>query len=131
MMPSLTEDNALFVRALIVGLFGGVSLILTHMHSRRGPLMYSVYAAILFVSTLIAAQFTELSFVTRFTGVLLSLVVATGCSLAHVMHLAAKRAQARAREGKPPLAGGAPWWGMPIVVGSLVVASAGAAALVR
>lgn len=128
---SFPDSNPLYVRALVLGLFGGVSLVLTHTYSRRGPIMYPVYAAILFASTLMMAQYSEFSFGTRFAGVLLSLVVATACSLAQVLYGASKRRHARAQAGKPPLPGGAPWWGMPIVVGSLVAASAGAAALVR
>lgn len=131
MMVSVLDVNPVFARSLIVGVFGGISLVLSHMYTRRGPLIYPIYAAILFASTLVVAQYAEYPFGIRFTGVLLSLVVATAFGLARVMHVAAKRSQSHALAGKPPIPGGAPWWGMPVVLGGLVAASAGAAALVR
>ena len=37
----------LVLRAGVVGIFGGAGLVLTQMYSRRGPLIFPVYAAIL------------------------------------------------------------------------------------
>ena len=131
MMFSFPESNPVYIRALIVGVFGGLSLVLTHTFSRRGPLIFPVYAAILLVATLVTAQFPGLTFGTRFASVLLSLIVATACSLTEISYRAARRARARAQTGKPPLPNAAPGWGMPSVVGGLVAVSAGAAILVR
>ena len=76
-------------------------------------------------------QFDELSFATRFVSVLISMVVATLCSFAEVMYHYTMRMHARAQQGLPQLPSRAPWWSLPIVVGSIVAASAGAAAPVR
>lgn len=128
---SVPETNPIYVRALVVGLFGGLSLVLTHTFSRRGALMFPVYAAILLVGTLVTTQFPNLTFGTRFASVLLSLVIATACSLVEISYRAARHARMRVQAGKPPLSTTVPWWGMPVVFGSLVAVSAGAAILVR
>ena len=48
-MSSLVSvfSNPALPRAIVVGLFGGAGLALTSIYSRRGPLIYPVYAAIL------------------------------------------------------------------------------------
>jgi hypothetical protein len=52
-------------RALVIGLFGGAALVLTNLYSRRGPLIYPVYAAILFTLGLSLSRATALGFGAR------------------------------------------------------------------
>ena len=35
------------LQAAVIGVFGGAALVLTQLYSRRGPMIYPVYAAIL------------------------------------------------------------------------------------
>ncbi len=46
MVPELLINPAL-PRALVLGAFGGVGLVLTVVYSRRGPMIFLPYAALL------------------------------------------------------------------------------------
>jgi hypothetical protein len=52
--------DPLVVRAAAVGAFGGVGLALTSIYSRRGPLIFPGYAALLVVLALLLAIIREL-----------------------------------------------------------------------
>ena len=77
MNAMLTPESPLFARALVIGIFGGVGLLLGHRFSTRGPIMFPIYAAILFVASLVVAQYPGLSFMARFSFVMLSMLIAT------------------------------------------------------
>jgi len=72
-----------FARAAVLGAFGGIGLILTTVYSRRGPLMYPVYAAILGSLAVLLARYTNLAFPIRLSAAMAGFVVAT------VMHYVA------------------------------------------
>jgi hypothetical protein len=118
---------AVLSRALVIGGFGGAALVLTQFYSRRGPLIYPVYAATLFALGLFLSRASGLGFGARlfacFAGVFLSTAIAFVATLV----LAARgRAQLRA-QGIPLAAGHAPIWALPLVVLILVTVSAGVA----
>jgi hypothetical protein len=121
------ELLATLSRALVIGAFGGVGLVLTQIYSRRGPLIYPVYAAILFGLGLFLSRISGLSFGARllvcFAAILLSTLAALGATL-----VLAARVRARLRADGHVLAPGrAPIWGLPLVLLVLVLASAGVA----
>jgi hypothetical protein len=126
-----TADATLFARALVVGTFGGVGLLLGYRFSRRGAIMFPIYGAILFVTSLVMAQFPGLSFVVRFGVVMLAMLVATVIAMAGVLYNVDQQERKRAERGLPPVEGRAPWWSAPFVVASVAAASAGVAILVR
>ncbi len=55
-------------QAAVIGLFGGVGLALTVIYSRRGPMIYPVYAATIAAITLLLARYASLSFGARFVA---------------------------------------------------------------
>ena len=67
-----------FARALVVGCFGGVGLVLTTFYSRRGPLIFPVYAALLASLAVLLARFADLPFAIRLGSALGGFVVAAG-----------------------------------------------------
>ena len=113
--------------ALVIGVFGGASLVLTQLYSRRGPLIYPVYAAILFVLGLSLVRTPSLGFgarlVVAFAAVLLSTLFALGAVI-----VLGNRARRRLREsGRPMVPGRVPSWGFPLILLVLIAASAGVA----
>ena len=114
-------------RALVIGLFGGAGLVLTQLYSRRGPLIYPVYAAILFVLTLSLARTPSLGFMARLFVALAAVLLSTLAALIATI-LRGNRERQRLRESGRSLApGGAPAWGFPLILLVLVVVSAGVA----
>jgi hypothetical protein len=65
-----------FVRAVVLGAFGGIGLVLTTMYSRRGPLMFPVYAAFLASLAVLLARYEDLAFPIRLSAALAGFVVA-------------------------------------------------------
>lgn len=124
-------EFAMFVRGIIVGLFGGVALILLRRYSRRGPLMYPCYALILAVAGVVVSQFPESSYFARFTTIAFSLALATTIVFVDVVVAARRVELERSSKGLPRLPVSRPWWGMPVVGASVLVVSAGVAALLR
>ena len=115
--------------ALVIGVFGGASLVLTQLYSRRGPLIYPVYAAILFVLGLSLVRTPSLGFGARlviaFAAVFLSTLFAVGAAT-----VLGNRQRRRLREsGRPMIDGSAPIWGFPLILLALIAASAGVAYL--
>ena len=127
----VTADAGLFARAIVVGSLGGVALLLGYRFSTRGAIMFPIYAGILFVASLVIAQFPGLSFLARFSLVMLAMLVATVISMAGVLYSTEQRLRRRAAQGLPPVEGGAPWWSAPFVLASVAAASAGVAILIR
>jgi hypothetical protein len=70
--------NPALPRALVVGLFGGAGLALTAMYSRRGPLIYPVYAALLAALAMLLARYSTISFADRLVAALGGFSVASG-----------------------------------------------------
>ncbi len=66
-LPELLASPAL-PRALVVGCFGGVGLVLTTVYSRRGPLIFPVYAALLAGLAFVLARYPALTFSARFVA---------------------------------------------------------------
>jgi hypothetical protein len=129
-MPGVEfTTSGVLLRALTLGLLGGAALVLTHVYSRRGPMLYPVYAATLVCIALMLAQFDAMGFGLRFGAALLSLGVA---SLTLLLRVSYRSAQRRARDRvvvmgpsrRPP-------WGMPLVATTLLAASAAVAFIVR
>lgn len=58
-------SNPLVLRAAVLGAFGGIDLVLTSVYSRRGPLIFPVYAALLAATGLLLAKYSSLPFGTR------------------------------------------------------------------
>ena len=125
-MPS-ADFLGVLSRSLVIGAFGGAALVLTQLYSRRGPLIYPVYAGILFALGLFLSRATGLSYGARlvvcFAAVLLSTAITFGVTL-----VLAARARARLlAQGGTLVPGRAPVWGLPLVLLLLVTASAGVA----
>jgi hypothetical protein len=94
--------NAPLPRAAVVGLFGAAGLSLTSIYSRRGPLIYPVYAAILATLALLATRYPSLPFIVRFVASLCAFVVASiGLSIT-VDILAAKGRRRLVAQGRLP-----------------------------
>lgn len=95
-------SNPAVPRALVVGAFGGAGLILTMTYSRRGPLIYPVYAALLAALALLLARYSSVPFAGRFAAAFAGVAVATALAyIATGVH--ASRARERLqREGRLP-----------------------------
>jgi hypothetical protein len=72
-----TLANPAMTRALVIGVFGGAGLSLTATYSRRGPMIYPVYASLLAALTLLLSRFSAVGFVDRFAAALASFLVAS------------------------------------------------------
>ncbi len=118
---------AALARALVIGAFGGAGLVLTQVYSRRGPLIFPVYAALLAALALSRARAAHLGFSPRFLIALSATVLATTIAFVATLILAARVRRRLKREGRQLAPGRAPVWGLPLVVLILVTGSAGVA----
>ena len=125
------ESAALFARAVVVGIIGGVGLVMGYRYSTRGAIIFPIYAAILLAATLVISQFPDVGYSVRFSGVLLAMLVSTAIAMAEVLNNAARQRRLRAERGLPPVEGRAPWWAAPVVFASVAAASASVAVLIR
>ena len=116
-----------FFQAIVIGVFGGAGLVLTQLYSRRGPLIYPVYAAILIALALSLAHAGSVSFGARFVAALAGMVVSTAISMAAVVIASRRRRRAYVTAGITMGPGHMPWWAGPLLLTLLVTASAGAA----
>src|SRR3954469_10543208 len=89
------------LQAAVIGVFGGAGLVLTQLYSRRGPMIYPVYAAILFVLTLSLTRATSLGFVSRFLAALAAMVISTAIAMAGIVVLGARTRRALLASGRP------------------------------
>jgi hypothetical protein len=94
--------NPLALRAAVVGVFGGIGLLLTSIYSRRGPLIYPVYAALLAALTMLLARYSEMSFGDRFAAALVGFTVASLMAYITVGILAKRVRDADVAEGRLP-----------------------------
>src|SRR5207245_10852586 len=69
--------NPAFPRALAVGAFGAVGLVLTVVYSRRGPMIFVPYAALLAALTLLLSRFGQLPYAPRFAAAFAAFAIAT------------------------------------------------------
>ena len=124
----ITADFAAALsRALVIGLFGGVGLILTQVYSRRGPLIFPVYAAILAALTLSLARAPNLPFASRFVIALTSTLLATAMAFAATLVLAARARRKLVESGRQFAPRRVPAWGLPLILLILAAVSAGVA----
>jgi hypothetical protein len=94
--------NPALPRALVVGAFGGVGLVLTVVYSRRGPMIFVPYAALLAALTLLLSRYSELAYASRFTAALLAFAMATIPLYVAVGVLAERERERLRREGRLP-----------------------------
>lgn len=103
--------NSAFPRALVVGAFGGAGLALSMLYSRRGPLIYPVYAATLAARTLLLPRYPSVSHPARFAVALAGFVVASVVVYIAVGIRAGQERERLWREGRLPATGG----GIPVL----------------
>ena len=89
-------------RALVVGAFGGTGLVLTVVYSRRGPMTYSVYAAVLAALALLSARYPAVRYPGRFGAALAGFAAASAPLYVAVGVLAARERRRRQSEGRLP-----------------------------
>jgi len=116
-----------FSQAIVIGVFGGAGLVLTQLYSRRGPLIYPVYAAILAALALSLARADSLAFGARFLAAFAAMLLSTAISMAATVVRGSRRRREYAAAHIPMLPGRTPWWAVPLLLTLLVTASAGAA----
>ena len=104
--------NPAFPRAVVIGVLGGAALGLTVFYSRRGPMIFLPYAALLAALTFLLARYADLSFATRFTAALSGFAIATAFAYVAV-GVTAERQRERLRcDGRlPSTASGPSVWG--------------------
>ena len=115
------------LQAAVIGVFGGASLVLTQLYSRRGPMIYPVYAAILFALALSLTRATSLGFLSRFLAALAAMVISTAIAMASTMVLGARTRRALLASGRPLAPGHIPQWVGPLLLLLLSTVSAAAA----
>ena len=124
-MPTALLSTTL--RALVIGAFGGAALVLTQIYSRRGPLIYPVYGAILFTLGVFLVRAPELGFGARLLICFVAVFVSTAMTLVATLVLAARARARLLAQGGTLMPGHAPIWGLPLVLLILITASAGVA----
>jgi hypothetical protein len=115
--------NPAFPRALVVGAFGGVGLVLTAMYSRRGPTVFAPYAAFLAALTLLLARYPGLAYGVRFAAGLGGFLVASAALYVTTGVLADRGRRRLVAEGRLPdtaLHYHLPLWGHAWRLGLLV-----------
>jgi hypothetical protein len=122
--------NPLLARALVVGIFGGIGLSLTSIYSRRGPMIYPVYAALLAALALLLARHSQTPYLVRASAALVGFATATFISYVTVGVLANRQRDALVAEGRLPrnaagvsLLGHAGRWAFLLGAGAMVSAA--------
>lgn len=115
-----------FSRALTVGVFGGVGLVLLSMLSRRGPLVFPVYAAILASLAVLLARYPAMAFPLRLGCAFGGFTVA---GVIHYISVGIAANRDRRRRGAPPesLSVAGHSWRLAFLLGTGLLASAGVA----
>ena len=118
----------LLTRAVVIGVLGGIGLILTQIFSRRGPLIFPVYASILAALAFVTARFPTVSYSAGFVAVLAGMLVATVIALTSVIVRARKHRERLLASGRTiDLTARPPRWALPLTALSIVVSSAAVA----
>ena len=126
--------NPLLPRALVVGAFGGIGLVLTAVYSRRGPLIFAPYAALFAALTVVLARYPDLSYGVRVAAGLAGFLVASAGLYVATGVLADRARRRLGAEGRLPeiaphhrLSVWGHAWRLGLLVGVGAVASAGLA----
>ena len=117
-------SNPALTRALVLGLFGGAGLVLTTVYSRRGPLIYPVYAAFLAALTMLLARYPGVTYPVRFAIALAGFLTASALLYVAVSVLGDRQRERLRREGRLPPGGGVRFFGHLWRVGFLVAVGA-------
>jgi hypothetical protein len=112
------------LQTAVIGAFGGAGLVLTQLYSRRGPLIYPVYAAILFVLALSLTRATGLGFASRFLAALVGMLISTTIAMVGTV---ARSHPGLLESGRPLAPGRIPSWAAPLLLLLLSTVSAAAA----
>jgi hypothetical protein len=94
--------NPALPRALVIGAFGGVGLVLTVVYSRRGPMIFVPYAALLSALALLLSRYSELAYAARFAAAMSAFATATIPLYVAVGVLAERQRERLRREGRLP-----------------------------
>jgi hypothetical protein len=94
-------------RALVVGGFGGAGLVLTVAYSRRGPLIFPVYAALLAALTWTLSRYAALPYAALYAAALVGFLSASVPFFAATMLFAERERRQLRAAGRLP-AGGSP-----------------------
>jgi hypothetical protein len=105
MMLTDALSNPAVPRALVIGAFGGAGLVLTVVYSRRGPLIYPVYAALLAALALLLARYPALPYAGRFGAALAGFAAASAPLYVAAGVLGERQRRRLRREGRLPAAG--------------------------
>jgi hypothetical protein len=92
--------NPLVLRAAVIGLFGGFGLSLTSIYSRRGPMIFPVYAALLASLALLLARQSQVSFGLRTTAAFVGFTIASLIAYVTVVILADRSREALVAQGR-------------------------------
>jgi hypothetical protein len=123
--------NPALARAAVIGAFGGAGLALTATYSRRGPLIYPVYAAILAALAILLSRYPDLPYLSRVFAALVGFCVATAAAYVAVGILSRRarrrlvaigRLPASALQFRLSIVGHAWRIGLLLVIGSIVSA---------
>ena len=130
MVPDLLINPAL-PRAMVLGAFGGVGLVLTVVYSQRGPMIFVPYTALLAALALLLSRFGDLPYASRLVAAFSGFVIATIPAYVAVGVLGRRQRERLRREGRlfaeplPPLVAlwGRVWrLGFVLVVAGIVSA---------
>jgi hypothetical protein len=97
---------------VVLGLFGGAGLALTAIYSRRGPLIYPVYASLLAALALLLDRYADMSFAERFGAALGGFIVASAALYVTVVVLSDRQRRRLVAEGR--LTASALGWRLPL-----------------
>lgn len=129
--------NAAVPRAAVLGLFGAVGLSLAVFYSRRGPVIFPVYACLVAALALLLVRFPALPFGPRFTAVLVGFIVASAGLYAATSLVAARQRRELVRTKRlpasalgSPLGLGGHAWRVGALLGVASLVSAGVAFVV-
>jgi hypothetical protein len=124
--------HPVFSRSLVLGLFGGVGLVLTTLYSRRGPLMFPVYAAFLAAVAVLLARYADISFPLRLVAAMAAFLVAASIHYVAVA-IHANQQRRRLHEQHPHIPLNIPFvghvWRLSVFYTTGFIASAGVAFL--
>ncbi|HUP50437.1 MAG TPA: hypothetical protein VNA04_16805 [Thermoanaerobaculia bacterium] len=124
--------HPVFSRSVVLGAFGGIGLALTTVYSRRGPLIFPVYAAFLATVAVLLARYGDIVFPERLLAAMAGFVVAATIHYATVgVHANRQRRLLHQRYPQIPLTipftGHA--WRLSVLFLTGLIASAGVAFL--
>lgn len=94
--------NPALPRSVVIGAFGGAGLALTALYSRRGPMIYPVYAALLAALAALLARFPDLPYASRLLAALVGFCVASAALYVTTGILADRGRRRLVAEGRLP-----------------------------